>query len=302
MSGIDETAVQDDGFDRVLGFTVPGRNARGRAIRLGPVLDTILAAHAYPDAIRHLLAEALVITAVMGSLLKHEKSQLTLQAQAQGGVVDLMVCDYLDGELRGYVSFDETKLAAVGSNPSLSTLFGEGYLAFTYDLAAKDERYQGIVPLEGTSMAAACESYFARSEQLPTLMRVAVRTRGERCVAGGLLVQHYPEGEEGGERLHVKENELEWEHVAVIAGSVRHDELLAGDLSLEQLVWRLFHEEDEVRVMPMAALSRGCRCSAAYYESILSKFPEAERADMRSDEGVIEVDCEFCAKTFPISL
>jgi molecular chaperone Hsp33 len=92
------------GFDQVLGFTIPDRHARGRLVRLGPTLETVLSTHDYPPAIKHLLAEALVLTALMGSLLKEDDAQLTLQAQAQGGPVDLLVCDYLRGAVRGYVS------------------------------------------------------------------------------------------------------------------------------------------------------------------------------------------------------
>jgi len=138
----------ETGYDRVLGFTIPSRDARGRAVRLGPVLETILAAHDYPIPVKHLLAEALVLTALVGSLLKDGDGQLTMQAQTQGdGVVDLLVCDYRGGELRGYVRHDAERLAQLGANPSLHALFGEGgYLAITFDLASTGQRYQGIVP------------------------------------------------------------------------------------------------------------------------------------------------------------
>ena len=135
-------AQWDTGFDRVLSFTVPGRNARGRLVRLGPVLDTILSAHAYPDPARHLLAEALVITALMGSLLKEAGSQLTMQAQGEGGPVSMMVSDYRQGELRGYVQHSADGMAGLGASPGLPALFGEGYLAITFDLAAEGQRYQ----------------------------------------------------------------------------------------------------------------------------------------------------------------
>jgi len=292
----------ETGFDRLLAFTLPDRDARGRVVRLGPVLDEILSAHSYPPAIKCLLAEALVLTALLGSLLKEDGSQITLQAQAQGGVVSLMVCDYRGGELRGYAQFDEDGVSGLGANPSLDSLFGEGYLAITFDLAASGQRYQGIVPLEGGSFAQACESYFAQSEQVPTLIRAAVRSQGDSCIAGGLLVQHLPEGEEGRERLHVQLDHPEWEHVAVMAGSTRHDELTDPSLSLEALVWRLFHEEREVRVEKGARLSRGCRCTVEHYEKVLARFPEAERAEMRDEQGKIVVDCAFCSRLFQIEL
>ena len=287
-------------IDQLLGFTLPDREARGRVVRLGPVLDRILAAHDYPQGVKQLLAEALVLTALMGALLKREGSQLTLQAQNEGGVVDLLVCDYRDGELRGYVKFDPARFSALGDNPSLSELFGAGYLAITFDMPATAERYQGVVPLEGRSLADAVESYFARSEQVPTLIRTAVSLRPNRSVAGGLLIQHLAEGEEGGERLHARPEHPEWQHVAIMGGSVEAEELVDRDLPLSDLLWRLFHEEREVRVQPLAALSRGCRCSVVHFEEVLARFPKEDRREMRNENGVILVDCAFCSREFEI--
>ena len=100
----------------------------------------------------------------MGSTLKDPQGQLTLQTQTKQGVVSLLVCDYRGGELRGYVQFDAERLATLGDHPVLAALFGrEGYLAVTFDLAATGERYQGIVPLDGDTLATAIESYFAQS-------------------------------------------------------------------------------------------------------------------------------------------
>ncbi|MFA7603783.1 MAG: Hsp33 family molecular chaperone HslO [Novosphingobium sp.] len=296
----------ETGFDRVLAFALPERNARGRTVRLGPVLDTVLSAHDYPTAIRHLLAEALVLTALIGALLKDEDGQLTIQAQAQGetaeGIVDLLACDYRGGEIRGYVRHDAERLAALGTFPTLPALFGAGgYLALTFDLAATGQRYQGIVPLEGESLSEACQAYFAQSEQIPTVLRAGVRWDGQHCIAGGLLVQHLPEGEEGRARLHVQMDHPEWEHVAALAGSIRQEELVDPALSLEALVWRLFHDESEIRVEPLAPLSRGCRCTGEYYAGVLARFSEEDRAEMRGDDGLISVDCAFCSRIFKIA-
>lgn len=298
---IEDDLLRDDtGFDRVLAFTVPARHVRGRMVRLGPVLETVLSAHDYPKVVKHVLAEALVLTALMGSLLKDENAQLTFQAQAEGGAVDLLVCDYRNGELRGYLRHDPEMVGALEEDCSLETMFGKGFLAITFDLATSGERYQGIVPLEGASLAHACESYFAQSEQLPTLIRIAVRSNGPRCVAGGMLVQHFPDGEEGRERLHVKEDHPDWEHVAILSGTVQAAELVDPVLTLEELAWRLFHEESEVRVEPLLPLSRGCRCTVEHYRSILSKFPEDQLEDMRDDDGHIPVDCAFCSKVLRV--
>lgn len=295
-------------LDTALGFTIASRHARGRVVRLGPALDTILAAHAYPPALSKMLAEALVLAALLGSTLKHEEGQLTLQAQTKGGAIDLLVADYRGGEMRGYLRFDADRIAEMPAEPSLFALFGKGYLAITFDQAPlpgqnTGERYQGIVPLEGGSLADAAEHYFAQSEQLPSLVRVAVRTLGDGThVAGGILVQHLPEGEEGRERLHTKLDHPEWQHVEALAGTISADELTDIGLGLDQLLWRLFHEEDEVRILPVASLSRGCRCSPDHIQSVIARFPSEERAQMADENGLVHVDCEFCAKSFPVAL
>lgn len=297
--------MSDEGWgrmDEVLPFTIPARDVRGRVVRLGPVLHEILAAHDYPPVLRRLLGEALVLTAMMGTLLKDEDCQLTLQVQAQEGVVDLLVCDYREGELRGYVRHDAARLADLGRADTLADLFGDGFMAITFDLAATDKRYQGIVPLEGDSLTQICEAYFAQSEQVPTLIRIGLDVEGEQCVAGGLLIQHLPDGEEGRERLHARMDHPHWEHVSALAGSMTAEELVDPALALDDLIWRLFHEEPEVRLLSVSDLKRGCRCSAEYYHSVLSRFGDEELAEMRDQQGKISVDCAFCSKIFPIAL
>ncbi|HJS40287.1 MAG TPA: Hsp33 family molecular chaperone HslO [Sphingomicrobium sp.] len=289
-------------LDTALGVTIPSRHARGRLARLGPSLDAILANHGYPPVIEQLLAEALALTALLGSLLKDPGGQMTLQAQTENGIVDLLVCDYLGGELRGYVRHDPDRLAEAGPNPNLFALFGRGYLAITFDQPESDERYQGIVPLEGESLAHAAESYFTQSEQIPSIVRLAATKGQDGWVAGGLLFQHLPEGEEGRDRLHTRLDHPEWPHVAILAGSVKDEELTDPALPLEDLAWRLFHEEEEVRTLEPVRLARGCRCDPDYVKSVIARFPPEERAAMVGDDGFIRVDCAFCATDFPIAL
>ncbi|WP_242182390.1 Hsp33 family molecular chaperone HslO [Sphingomonas sp. CARO-RG-8B-R24-01] len=287
--------------DRAIGFTIPARHARGRIVRLAPVLDTILAAHAYPAPIEALLTEALTLAALIGSTLKEAGGQLTMQAQTEGGIVKLLVCDYRGGELRGYVDFDADRLAEAPKDPTLFALFGKGYLAITFDQADTGERYQGIVPLDGDSLSEAAEHYFLQSEQIPTLIRVGTGPLGrDGRVAGGLLLQHLPEGEDGRDRIHTRLDHPEWEHVAILGGTMKPEELADASLSLETLVWRLFNEETEVRVQGETRFVRGCRCSPDYIASVLAKFPPEEQRDMADDDGMIVVDCAFCARKFPV--
>lgn len=289
-------------FDQPLVFTIAARHVRGRFVRLGPVLNTIMAAHSYPPVAEKLLAEALVLTVLLGSTLKADGGQMTLQAQTGGGPVELLVCDYRGGELRGYLKFEAERLAEVGSDPTLFALFGEGFLAITFDQEATGERYQGIVPLEGASISAAAEHYFEQSEQISSLIKLAARHDAEAgCVAGGMLLQHLPEGEVGRDRLHVRHDLPEWEHAKTIGATLKDEELTDPATSLETLAWRLFHE-DEVRIEPGAAVSRGCRCSPDYFAGVLAQFPETERQDMADEQGKIVVDCAFCSRIFPIAL
>ena len=286
--------------DVALGVAIPSRNARGRIARLGSVVDAILGSHQYPAVIEKLLAEALTLTALLGSLLKEPQGQLTVQAQTEGGAVDLLVCDYLGGEIRGYVRHDPEKLETLSAEPTLQELFGKGYLAITFDQPVSDERYQGIVPLEGKSLGDAAQSYFAQSEQIPSLVRLAAEKRAEHWFAGGLMLQHLPEGEEGRERLHTRLDHPDWPHVAILGGSVKAEELTDPELPLDDLVWRLFHEEEELRTLPAIKLSRGCRCDPDYVRSVIARFPADEREAMVGDDGLITVDCAFCSSSFAI--
>lgn len=294
-------------LDTATGFTIPARHVRGRIVRMGPALDEVLAAHSYPPPIEKLLAEALVLAALLGSTLKHVDGQLTMQAQTESGVVRLLVADYKAGAVRGYVQFDADRLAELGADPTLFGLFGKGYLAITFDQAAPQEgageRYQGVVPLEGHSLGKAAEGYFCQSEQIPSFVQIAARhDPGQGCVAGGVLLQHLPEGEVGRERLHVRLDHPEWEHVEALAQTLKDHELTDADLSLRDIVWRLFHEEDEVRVTTPVPLAKGCRCNIDHIRDVIGRFSATDRLEMADEAGEINVDCAFCSRIFPLSL
>jgi molecular chaperone Hsp33 len=287
-------------LDLAVGFSIPGRHARGRLVRLGPLLDQVLSAHDYPAPIARTLSEALTLTALLGAMLKDVGGQLTFQAQTESGIVDLLVCDYRGGELRGYVRFDAERLTQGPRLPTLASLFGKGYFAITFDQEVSGERYQGIVPIEGDSLAEAAQSFFSQSEQIPSLVRLAVNDTGH--VAGGILLQHLPEGEEGRERLHTRLDHPEWDHVRLLGETIKATELVDQQLTLEALIWRLFHDEDEVRVLSTVALSKGCRCTFEHIRGVISRFGAEERREMAAEDGFITVDCEFCSRAFPIKL
>ena len=284
--------------DQLLHFTIAARDVRGRIIRIDEALNAILSVHNYPTLIESLLAETITLAAVIGSTLKNEDGQLTIQAQSTSGVISLLVCDYIEGAVRGYVQFDQARFDA-RKDDSLETLLLDGYLAITID-RAKQGRYQGIVPLDRSSITDCVEHYFEQSEQLPTKIIYGIKGYGHK-IAGALLVQHLPDGEEGKERLHVRLDHPEWEHVKILSKSMSAKELVDTRIPIEELAWRLFHEE-EVRIEKGDKIIRGCRCNEAHIRDVIAKFPDSERQEMANEEGQIVVDCKFCSKDFLISL
>ena len=196
-----------------------------------------------------------------------------------------------------------TAVAQNGSDP-VTVNFAKwgGTINFDPDTPGAAAAIKIDVDLAGASIGDAAEHYFEQSEQIPSLIRLAARHDAEAgCVAGGLLLQHLPEGEAGRDRLHVRHDHPEWEHARTIAETLKGEELTDPATSLETLAWRLFHE-DEVRVEAGGFVSRGCRCSVDYFAGVLSKFPEAERGEMADEAGLVNVDCAFCSRIFPISL
>ena len=284
-------------------FQIEGMDVRGRAIRLGTVVDQILKAHNYPDAIARILGEVLTLTGLLGSIMKFD-GIVTVQTKS-GGPVPMLVADYERredgvGRLRGYADIDEAKLAAYGKNPSFNGLIGskQGYLVLTIDQGEEMERYQGIVELKGDSVAEVARNYFVNSEQTPTEIRLFCDRNDvtDNWRAGGIMVQHLARGEEGQERILTRETEEQWNRASVLMHSVKEEELLDPQLDLDQILFRLYNE-DGVRVFDPARMVHVCRCSRERLEAVLTQFDDGELAEMVKD-GVIDVNCQFCNTTY----
>ena len=266
----------------VLPFAVEPLGVRGRVVRLGSVVDEIVKKHDYPETVSRLLAEAVSLTALLGSALKFD-GKLILQAQGDGPV-SLLVADYTSpGNIRGYAHYDQDRLDCDGP------LLGKGHLALTIDQGKEMEQYQGIVELKGQSLAEAADSYFEKSEQLPSLIRLAagplVDENGKHWRAGGIMVQHLAkEGTSHGD---------DWTKARVLAETAKDDELLDPMLEAERLLYRLYHE-DGVTVYPPQAVSHACTCSRDRMFEMLKGFSSKDRKDMEHD-GKLEVTCQFCS-------
>jgi len=286
--------------DLILPFQAEQADVLGRLVKLGPVVDTILSRHAYPEAVSRLLGEAVALTALLGAALKSE-GKFILQASTDGPV-DLLVADYqVPGELRGYARFSSEQVAAL---PQDAPLLGSGHLAMTLDRGLETERYQGVVPLEGESLTEAADTYFRQSEQLPTFIKLAVAQhyeagQGERpwtWRAGGLLVQKLTK--EGGRKAGREAvfTQEDWTRAKTLAETVEDHELLDPMLSPDRLLYRLFHEE-QVRAYRAIPLRSYCSCSKERVEELLQRFSAEDLAEMVVD-GEVCVTCEFCNRRY----
>ncbi len=306
--------VSDAGADDVvIPFAVTPLDVRGRLVRLGPELDVLLANHGYPDEVARAVGEAAALTALLGSSLKFD-GRFQLQTRSDG-VIDMLVVDFdAPDRLRAFARFDAARLQAAreAGAASPAALFGKGHLALTVDQGPDTSRYQGIVQLEGQGLEAAAHEYFLRSEQIPTLVRLAVAelvSAGERPAhwrAGGLLLQFLPESAdrqrvadlhpgnfpEGAQASEFREDDA-WAEARALAATVEDHELVDPALSSERLLYRLFHERG-VTVFESAPLRHACRCSRDGIERMLRGFSTQERVDMVGDDGRIGVTCEFC--------
>lgn len=295
------TPLQDD---LSLPFQIEQCDTRGRLVRLGPAIDRILARHAYPEPVAHLLAEALVLVATMATSLKFD-GIFSLQAKGDGPVSTLVADCRTPGHLRGYASFDAERLEGLELGPGgtaslVPLLLGKGYLAFTIDPQNEDmERYQGIVDLAGNSLADAAHAYFAQSDQLNAKVVLSAAHRKGSDLrrhwrAGGILLQQLPL-QPGG--LATEERDFAWEKVTALLGTTKPDELTDPGLSQNDLLFRLFHE-DGVRVFDLQPLEDHCTCSADKVRGILSTFSAEEVADMATEDGRITVTCQFCSAAY----
>ena len=267
---------------------------RGRLVRLGPTVDRILAQHDYPEPVASLLGEAITLAVLLAGALKYD-GVFTLQTKGNGPVRLLVADVKTDGAVRGYAQYDAKRLGEVvsrGDNPSVPSLLGAGYIAFTVDQGDDTERYQGIVEITGATLAECAQHYFRQSEQIQAGLKLAVARAGDRGAwrAGGLMVQRVPP--EGGMAPIADDVEDAWRRVMVLMSSATSAELVAPDLPPRRLLWRLFHEED-VRVYQTHALEARCRCSRERVARILLAFPADEIADMQKDP-VTTATCEFC--------
>ncbi len=304
MAGSDTSAGRTPGLavqgadDLVVPFSTDKSGIRGRVVRMGGVVDTILSRHDYPEAVSEALGQALALTAMLGQPLK-PGGRLGLQTRTDGPIRFLLADYEAPGRLRGYASFDADAISAMGPRPNQGDLIGSGHMAMTLERVGEDDRYQGIVALEGQSLGAAALTYFRQSEQLPSYVRLAVARHrvqgGDRWHwrAGGLLIQHPTAEVEDNDSPSAPPEQENWQRARILAASVEDHELIDPTLSAERLLFRLFNEED-VRVFKGQTLDASCRCSRERVQMFLTRFSKEDLESLREPDGSISVTCEFC--------
>jgi molecular chaperone Hsp33 len=300
--------------DIVVPFQVEEIDLRGRVIRLGRSVSTMIDRHGYPAPVARVLAEATALTLLLGSGLKFD-GRLILQTQTNGPVRMVVVDVATPDRVRALARFDaeavDAAIAAGHAEPA--ALLGDGQLVMTIDQGGDMQRYQGIVSLDGQGLEKAADQYFRQSEQIDTRVRLAAAeefvagdeglTRAWR--AGGVLVQHLPKASTGHRDLDpgdapdgtaIPEPDEAWAEARALTDTIGDDELVDRNLSPERLLFRLFHERG-VRVFDAQDVREHCTCSRDRINGIIRSFSGDERRDMVED-GAITVTCEYCSTSY----
>lgn len=258
---------------------------RGEVIHLDHSWQEVIARHDYHPVVRELLGETLTAGVLLSATLKME-GRLTLQIQGDGPV-SLLVAEITiskDGELtqrslRGMAS-SKTEQIQVGN---LASLFGKGQIVITIQPDNGKDRFQGIVALEGETIAEALQAYLIQSEQLDTRLWLHVGDKN----SAGLLLQRMPASSE--------QEAEDWNRILHLASTVSRDELLG--LAAEEVIHRLFHEED-VRVFDAENIRFFCSCSRERVAGMLRGLGRNELEDILQEQGKINVNCEYCLHAY----
>ncbi|MEM7507108.1 MAG: Hsp33 family molecular chaperone HslO [Pseudomonadota bacterium] len=305
------------GDDSILPFQLDRAQMRGRVVRLDQTLDLILEQHRYPPAVSALVAEAALITALIGSTMKL-KWRFSIQVRGEGAV-RLIATDYYapeqpgqPGRLRAYASFDAGDVASSRATPF--ALLGQGVFGVTIDQGPGMAPYQGITPLTGTTLGHCAEAYFAQSEQIATrfaTLSAHAQVPGEEMHwrAGGIMIQQLGQagesvlgdGPSGADGLMTAEDvaamgagEEDWSRVNMLMATVDPHELIGPHLAMEGLLTRLFHEEIP-RVYPAQSVTFGCTCSAERVEAAMAQYSARDIGHMTNEDGKLTADCQFCS-------
>lgn len=280
-------------------FSLDNAPVRGRIARLGDSFDPILRRHDYPRPVALLLGEALALAALVGSLLKTE-GRLVVQAQGDGPVPLLVAECGSDGALRGYARLAEGAAEALRRENRMppDALLGAGRLMMTLDLGGDTTPYQGMVPLDGDTLAACAERYFLSSEQTETRIALSVgEVIGEGAPlwrGAGVLLQRIAADETRGDPAE------DWNRATILFSTISDEEMLDPALPADRLLYRLFHEEG-ARMGEAVALKDQCTCNEGRLINTMRQFPQEELRELVEPDGLVHAKCQFCAREYRLT-
>ena len=313
--------------DNVLSFML-GENVRGRFARIDKSLSHILSQHKYPDKVSNLIAEAILLTVMIGQAVKL-KWKLSVQIRGSGSI-KLIAVDYFspkdDGfpvDIRAYAKFDFQSLdTAIESDDSDLHLFGKGFFAILIDQGAGTEPYQGITPLTGNSLASCAETYFHQSEQLSTAFKIIVGKSdiagdGGSWRGGGIMLQQLPNVDisksfsDGAvidpnlkrsiaSHAIINDDGEHWLRANILMNTVEELELVGPQLTPSEVLTRLFHDE-YLLMFKSQELRFGCSCSIDKVSRTLSIYSSKDIQSMITEEGTVTADCQFCGEHYVLN-
>jgi len=263
--------------DTLTRFLFEHAPVRGEVVRLDATWRAVLANHAYPEPIRNLLGEMMAAATLLAATLKFDGS-LIMQMQGSGPVTLAVVECSSEFHLRATAKWRDDLVPG-----DIAALLGQGKFVITIDPKSSTQIYQGIVALEGTTVAEVLEHYMLQSEQLET--RLWLASDGEQ--ACGFLLQRLPEQE--------SQDADAWNRALNLGNTLSSDELL--NLPAREILHRLFHEED-LRLFEPRPVSFRCTCSRERVANMLRLLGLDEVHSILAEQGKIEVDCEFCNRHY----
>jgi len=253
---------------------------RGELVTVSETWKQMLENHNYPQPVKTILGELLVATSLLTATLKFA-GDITVQLQGDGPLSLAVINGNNRQQMRGVARVK----GDIPEDADLKTLVGNGYLVITIS-PEEGERYQGVVGLEGDTLAACLEDYFLRSEQLPTRLFIRTGEVAGTPAAGGMLLQVLPAQET---------QAADFEHLSILTETIKADELLT--LGAEDVLHRLYHEE-EVRLYDPQDVEFKCTCSRERCADALKTLPDTEVDSIIAEEGEIDMNCDYCGNHY----
>lgn len=288
-------------LDKCIYFNLDNNAFRGRILRLGNTLSEVFSRCEYPDNVGMAVAECCALGAMFASLLKYD-GLFTLQIQGDGPISVLVTDVTSSGKIRSCAKYDlEAMQKAQALRKTQGQLeeapfwLGKGVLIFTVDQGDETKLYQGVVDLQGKTLADCAMRYFKNSEQIDTYLRLFKRKTKTGWETAGVLIQKMPT--HGGKNAANDENVNEqWNENKILLDSLKNEEIFSNSLTEEEILFRLFHEH-EVRVIKENEYFFGCRCSREKLLNTLSTMSRQDIEDMVED-GKITATCGFCSEKY----